>query len=164
MKVYRMMAALLSAAMLTAAPAVYAEDAQTPATQAADGQEQTASSADESGAEKNTNQAESGKQSGSEKQSEGADASGKTALPETNGLPAAGSSAEGTRPSYKASDYVKIGDDQYKTMALQSVSGGQISAGTSGLCDRKPFLHLQAVCGYVRDGFRGLPKYLPRNG
>ena len=39
---YRMMAALLSAAMLTAAPAVYAEDAQTPATQAADGQAQTA--------------------------------------------------------------------------------------------------------------------------
>ena len=119
MKVYRMMAALLSAAMLTAAPAVYAEDAQTPATQAADGQAQTASSADESGAEKNTNQAESGKQSGSEKQSEGADASGKTALPETNGLPAAGSSAEGTRPSYKASDYVKIGDDQYKTMPIR---------------------------------------------
>ena len=119
MKVYRMMAALLSAAMLTAAPAVYAEDAQTPATQAADGQAQTASSADESGAEKNTNQAESGKQSGSEKQSEGADASGKTALPETNGLPAAGSSAEGTRPSYKASDYVKIGDDQYKTMTIR---------------------------------------------
>ncbi len=87
MKVYRMMAALLSAAMLTAAPAVYAEDAQTPATQAA--------------------------------QSEGADASGKTALPETNGLPAAGSSAEGTRPSYKASDYVKIGDDQYKTMTIR---------------------------------------------
>ena len=113
MKVYRMMAALLSAAMLTAAPAVYAEDAQTPATQAADGQAQTASSADESGAEKNTNQA------GSEKQSEGADASGKTALPETNGLPAAGSSAEGTRPSYKASDYVKIGDDQYKTMTIR---------------------------------------------
>ncbi len=113
MKVYRMMAALLSAAMLTAAPAVYAEDAQTPATQAADGQAQTASSADESGAEKNTNQAES------EKQSEGADASGKTALPETNGLPAAGSSAEGTRPSYKASDYVKIGDDQYKTMTIR---------------------------------------------
>ena len=113
MKVYRMMAALLSAAMLTAAPAVYAEDAQTPATQAADGQEQTASSADESGAEKNTNQAES------EKQSEGEDASGKTALPETNGLPAAGSSAEGTRPSYKASDYVKIGDDQYKTMTIR---------------------------------------------
>lgn len=119
MKVYRMMAALLSAAMLTAAPAVYAEDAQTPATQAADGQAQTASSADESGAEKNTNQAESGKQSGSEKQSEGTDASGKTALPETNGLPAAGSSAEGTRPSYKASDYVKIGDDQYKTMTIR---------------------------------------------
>lgn len=113
MKVYRMMAALLSAAMLTAAPAVYAEDAQTPATQAADGQAQTASSADESGAEKNTNQAES------EKQSEGEDASGKTALPETNGLPAAGSSAEGTRPSYKASDYVKIGDDQYKTMTIR---------------------------------------------
>lgn len=113
MKVYRMMAALLSAAMLTAAPAVYAEDAQTPATQAADGQAQTASSADESGAEKNTNQAES------EKQSEGADASGKTALPETNGLPAVGSSAEGTRPSYKASDYVKIGDDQYKTMTIR---------------------------------------------
>ena len=111
MKVYRMMAALLSAAMLTAAPAVYAEDAQTPATQAADGQAQTASSADESGAEKNTNQAES------EKQSEGA--AGKTALPETNGLPAAGSSAEGTRPSYKASDYVKIGDDQYKTMTIR---------------------------------------------
>ena len=119
MKVYRMMAALLSAAMLTAAPAVYAEDAQTPATQAADGQAQTASSADESGAEKNTNQAESGKQSGSEKQSEGADASGKTALPETNGLPAAGSSAEGTRPSYTASDYVKIGDDQYKTLTIR---------------------------------------------
>ena len=52
MKVYRMMAALLSAAMLTAAPAVYAEDAQTPATQAADGQAQTVSSEDESGAEK----------------------------------------------------------------------------------------------------------------
>ena len=113
MKVYRMMAALLSAAMLTAAPAVYAEDAQTPATQAADGQAQTVSSEDESGAEKNTNQAES------EKQSEGEDASGKTALPETNGLPAAGSSAEGTRPSYKASDYVKIGDDQYKTMTIR---------------------------------------------
>ncbi|MCI6767297.1 hypothetical protein [Porcincola intestinalis] len=125
MKVYRMMAALLSAAMLTAAPAVYAEDAQTPAAQATDGQTQTAASADESSAEKNTNQAESGKQagiekqSGSEKQSEKAEASGKTELPETNGLPAAGSSAEGTRPSYKASDYVKIGDDQYKTMTIR---------------------------------------------
>jgi hypothetical protein len=119
MKVYRMMAALLSAAMLTAAPAVYAEDAQTPAAQAADGQTQTAASADESSAEKNTNQAESGKQAGSEKQSEKAEASGKTELPETNGLPAAGSSAEGTRPSYKASDYVKIGDDQYKTMTIR---------------------------------------------
>ena len=112
MKVYRMMAALLSAAMLTAAPAVYAEDAQAPAAQAADGQAQTAASADESSAE-------SENQSESEKQSEGADTSGKAALPETKDLPAAGSSAEGTRPSYKASDYVKIGDDQYKTMTIR---------------------------------------------
>ena len=112
MKVYRMMAALLSAAMLTAAPAVYAEDAQAPAAQAADGQAQTAASADESSAE-------SEKQPESEKQSEGADTSGRAALPETKELPAAGSSAEGTRPSYKASDYVKIGDDQYKTMTIR---------------------------------------------
>ena len=112
MKVYRMMAALLSAAMLTVAPAVYAEDAQTPATQAADGQAQIAASSDESSAE-------SEKQPESEKQSEGADTSGKAALPETKELPAAGNSAEGTRPSYKASDYVKIGDDQYKTMTIR---------------------------------------------
>lgn len=112
MKVYRMMAAFLSAAMLTAAPAVYAEDAQAPAAQAADGQAQTAASSDESSAE-------SEKQPESEKQSEGADTSGKAALPETIDLPAAGSSAEGTRPSYKASDYVKIGDDQYKTMTIR---------------------------------------------
>lgn len=112
MKVYRMMAALLSAAMLTAAPAVYAEDAQAPAAQAADEQAQTAASADESSAE-------SEKQPESEKQSEGADTSGKAALPETKDLPASGSSAEGTRPSYKASDYVKIGDDQYKTMTIR---------------------------------------------